>query len=194
MRNLILCLAFLGCNDDTLMGGMSDMTVIQDLTPLKDMAVRMPDGVSCGNMTCNNPQVCCAKPNMGGVDYMCANPGACGDGGAELMCDGPEDCPSGMPNCCADAHFTLGGGDAAPMATGANAACGSDNACPAGVDLTAQVLHTKLCHTAADCAGYSGSTPLGNADFDGCCESNQAPGVHFCAPLQFMGANRYTCN
>ena len=72
-------------------------------------------------------------------------------------------------------------------------ACGTDTACPAGVDLNAQVLHTKLCHTAADCAGYMGSTPLGNANFDGCCESNQAPGVKFCAPTQFMGGNRYTC-
>ena len=151
MRNLILCLAFLGCNDDNLLGGMSDLTVIQDLTVLKDMAMRLPDGVSCGNMTCNAPQVCCVKPGMGGTMSSCVTPGTCGDGGA-------------------------------------------DAACPAGVDLNAQILHTKLCHTADDCLNYMGSTPFGNANFDGCCTSTQAPGIKFCAPLQFMGANRYTCN
>ncbi len=195
MRTLILGLALFasGCNDDNLMGGMSDMTVIQDLTPTKDMAMRLPDGVTCGNATCNSPQVCCAKPGTGGVSYMCTTPGTCGDGGAELMCDGPEDCPSAMPNCCATAKFSLGMGDAAPVPQAANAACGSDSACPGGIDLAAQELHTKLCHTSTDCDGYMGSTPLGNLAFDGCCTSTQAPGVQFCAPKQFMGANRYTC-
>src|SRR4051812_42180893 len=198
MRNVLFCLAFAssfsGCNDDNLLGGMSDMTVVLDLTPEKDLAMRVPDGVSCGNMTCNAPQVCCVKPGMGGTTSSCQAPGTCGDGGAEVMCDGPEDCPTAMKNCCANAKFSLGGGDAAPMAPGANAAWGSDAACPAGVDLNAQVLHTKLCHTADDCLNYMGSTPLGNANFDGCCESTQAPGVKFCAPTMFMGANRYTCN
>lgn len=199
MRNLILCLALpslyvAGCNDDNLMGGMSDMTVVLDLTPEKDLAMRVPNGVTCGSSTCTGSQVCCATPETGGVNYACNAPGSCGDGSAQLMCDGPEDCPSAMPNCCADAHFQLGMNDAAPMATGANAACGSDAACPAGVDLGNQVLHTKLCHAASDCVNYSGSTPLGTLAFDGCCTSNMAPGVQFCAPTQFMGANRYTCN
>jgi hypothetical protein len=195
MRNLVLCLfVFGGCSDDNLMGNMSDLSVLNDLTPVVDLSMRMPDGVTCGNMTCNSPMVCCIKPGAGGTTSTCEAPGACGDGGAEVMCDGPEDCPSTMHNCCANAKFSLGAGDAAPMAQGANAACGSDAACPAGVDLAAQVLHTKLCHTTADCAGYMGSTPLGNADFDGCCTSDQAPGVKFCAPTQFMGGNRYTCN
>jgi hypothetical protein len=176
------------------MGGMSDLTVIQDLTVLKDMAMRVNDGVQCGTKTCAMSQVCCASPGMGGPSYACNTPGSCGDGSAQLSCDGPEDCPMSMPNCCADAHFSLGMGDAAPMATGANAACGTDAACPAGVDLGAQVLHTKLCHVASDCANYSGSTPLGTTAFDGCCTSNQAPGIQFCAPTMFMGANRYTCN
>jgi hypothetical protein len=193
MRNLVLCLGLLACNDDNLMGGMSDMTVLPDLSPVIDMAMRQPDGVTCGNQTCNSPMVCCVKPGAGGTTAMCAAPGTCGDGGAEVMCDGPEDCPASMHNCCANAKFSLGVGDAAPMAQGANAACGSDAACPAGVDLAAQELHTKLCHTAADCVGYSGSTPLGTTDFDGCCMSDQAPGVKFCAPTQFMGGNRYTC-
>ena len=202
MRNLILCLApivFLGgCNDDNLMGGMSDMTVLPDLLNEKDMAMRVPNGVVCGTKTCNDPQVCCAMPGMGGVNYSCMASGSCGDGSAQLSCDGPEDCPSAMPNCCADAHFSLSMTDALPMVAGANAACGTDQACPAGVDLAGGVLHTKLCHTAGDCAGYTGTVPiLGNAAFDGCCTSNQAPGIQFCAPTQLMtvmGRMLYTCN
>jgi hypothetical protein len=197
MRNLVLCLALFACNDDNLMGGMSDMTVIHDLTPIIDMAMRLPDGVMCGGSVCNAPQVCCVKPSMGGTTAMCGASGSCGDGGAELMCDGPEDCPATMHNCCATAKFSLSGTDAAPMAQGANAACGSDAACPAGVDLAASELHTKLCHTAADCVGYSGTVPIiGAADFDGCCTSTQAPGIQFCAPsnlMTFMGRMLYTC-
>jgi hypothetical protein len=186
MRNLSLCLlvTFAGCNDDNL-GGMSDMTFLPDLTPVADLSMRVPDGVTCGNMTCNTPMVCCVKPGMGGMaTTMCTAPGTCGDGGAELMCDGPEDCSLASPNCCVTASFTTVDMGATPGA--ANGACASDAACPASAEVVGNqgTLHTKLCHTAGDCVNYSGMTAFGTFDFTSCCTAPQAPGLHFCAPAQ----------
>jgi hypothetical protein len=198
MRNLVLCsalIAITGCNDDNLMGGM-DMVFVPDMTGF-DMAMKVPDGVTCGNMTCASPQVCCLTPNGNMISAACGASGSCGAMAGELECDGPEDCVSASAgNCCATAAFSLGAGDMGPMPEGANASCGSNADCAPGVDLNAGELHTKLCHKESDCDGFSGSTPLGNADFDGCCESDMAPGIAFCAPKQFMtiqGRRLYTC-
>jgi hypothetical protein len=195
MRNLIflVALAGAGCNDDNL-GGMSDMTVLPDLSPVKDLAMRMPNGIACGTSTCNDPQVCCVRPGMGGgmASLMCMAPGSCGDGGAELMCDGPEDCPVTTGNCCITAKLTTVDMGAIPNA--ANAACASDADCPASADIAGSMatIHSKLCHVAGDCAGYSGTTAFGTFDFTSCCTAPQAPGLHFCAPSQvtalLMGA------
>jgi hypothetical protein len=199
MRNLVLSCAALfaisGCNDDNLLGGM-DMVFVPDMAGV-DLAVKMPNGVTCGSDTCMSPEVCCLTPSGMTVSTMCAASGSCGNMSGELACDGPEDCVSASAgNCCATAKFSLGAGDMGPMPEGADAVCGSDSDCAAGVDLNAGELHTKLCHKESDCTGYTGDTPLGSADFNGCCTSDQAPGVSFCAPKQFMtiqGRRLYTC-
>jgi hypothetical protein len=201
MRKFALLLALVipaACNDDNL-GGKTDMAIPADLaaSPSPDLYMRVADGVTCGSSTCNSPQVCCVKPNgSGGATSMCVAAGSCGDGGASESCDGPEDCSTGQPNCCATARFSLGKGDMGFTPEGADAICASDADCMASVDLTAGELHTKLCHTASDCVGYSGMVPvLGQSDFDGCCTSTQAPGVKFCAPTQAAGfIMGVTCN
>jgi hypothetical protein len=197
MRNLVLCVALLGCNDDNLMN-TNDLSMSVDLLKGPDMTMLVPNGVSCGNQTCAVGSVCCVTPGSGSANFMCKSSGSCGDGGATLACDGPEDCSSSSPDCCATAKFMLGQGDMGGVTPqGADAMCTADAACPASVDLTAGELHTKLCHTAGDCVGYSGMLPLvGAADFNGCCTSAQAPGIQFCAPTQFMklmGMTLYNC-
>jgi hypothetical protein len=203
MRNLRLALfalvaALPACNEDNLSPNHGDMSIAPDLLPGRDLAMRVNDGVQCGSgtnvTTCTGSQVCCIKQSGTGATFMCVNPGTCGDGGAEAMCDGPEDCPSASPNCCVTVTATLSMMDGGtPTPTGANAMCTAD--CPATAELgTGDItLHSKLCHTTDDCAGYMGTTPLGSGDFDGCCSSAMAPGIHFCAPSRFAGARTYQC-
>jgi hypothetical protein len=202
MRNLFLTCALIlftpACSDDNLMGGQSDMHAPIDMANGADLAMRVPNGVMCGNSTCNSPQVCCFEPSAGGFSPMCVASGTCVDGGVQLVCDGPEDCAISTPDCCAVAKFSISNDDAGTFdPQGANAMCASDADCPASVNLQACELHTKLCHSAADCAGYSGTVPfLGAADFTGCCSNQQTGDLHFCAPTQFMkfmGMTYYTC-
>lgn len=195
VRFALLCALSLAavpsCNEDTL-GIMSDLSLLPDLSPTSDMAMRVPDGVSCGQQTCNAPQVCCIRAGANNtVLTMCSAPGTCGDGGAEAMCDGPEDCAATSPNCCATAKFMLSSMDAgAATPTAADSSCLAS--CVPSVDLQAGELHTKLCHVAEDCVGYAGNVLGLNANFDGCCTSQRAPNVHFCAPKQYAG-QFYTC-
>ncbi len=48
-------------------------------------------------------------------------------------------------------------------------------------------LTTKLCHSAADCTNFSGSTPVGTLDFDSCCTFTGVS-YNFCAPGLVAGA------
>lgn len=55
-------------------------------------------------------------------------------------------------------------------------------------------LSTKLCHSATDCAGYTGTAPvLGMTSFGSCCG---LPGVSFqvCAPALLGSIGGATCN
>ena len=53
---LLLCVG--GCGDDTTTAG-PDMSAPADLAPAADLAVRVPNGVVCGSMSCAIGQDCC---------------------------------------------------------------------------------------------------------------------------------------
>src|SRR5207302_3031942 len=87
----VLVLAVGGCGNDAN-NGAPDMSM-PDLAPGPDMAVRVPNGVGCGAMTCAVGQDCCVTVSGTATTSTCiAAGGACG--GAVLTCDGPEDCSS----------------------------------------------------------------------------------------------------
>jgi hypothetical protein len=181
MRTLVLACALLaaGCGDDT--NGTPDMSM-PDLAPGPDLAVRMPDGVSCGSATCPVGQSCCVQAMGMTTSSMCISPGgACT--GAVLACDGPEDCGSAMPYCCGTIKFTGGTNpDAgAPMFQGGDAMCTMtcDASFTPGSGGSPTTVKTRLCKIDDDCAGLSiGGGTIG---LNKCCSSAQAPGLHFCA-------------
>jgi hypothetical protein len=216
---LALGVACLGCTTnnslanqsdggDTDGGSVEDLAMsLPDLTPstlpdLAGMNQSMPDligtdfgGVSCGSATCGMAQVCCVTRNGGGggVTATCVAAGTCADGGITAMCDGPEDCPAGMANCCATLmgmNMTPSGGGASCTATCDGTLTGGGGG-PGGGGFTVQ---TKLCHTSADCAGYTGSFMNNSSDWDACCYNNNAPnGGRFCANPGFAAFGGYTC-
>src|SRR5262249_4077666 len=95
MRNLTLsvlscAVMAIGCGSNT--NAIHDMGV-PDMTLGPDMAMRMPNGVACGqNMTCPVGNQCCFSfANNMATGAMCvSSPSQCQ--GAVLACDGPEDC------------------------------------------------------------------------------------------------------
>lgn len=171
---LVALLACAGCGDDNKKVG-PDMSMALDLAPGADMAMRVPDGVACGAMTCPVGQNCCvAASGTAATGAMCiAAGGTCS--GAVLACDGPEDCSNGSsPFCCGTINFTGGTPDGgAPMFNGGNASC------TGSCDFTfgGSSVKTRLCHADMDCTGL---TAFGMA-LDKCCSSTMAVGLHFCA-------------
>ncbi len=192
-QTIALCALVLvaGCGDDNNAG--PDMSM-PDLSPAADLAVRTPDGVVCGGMTCSVGQSCCvmASGTMTTSTSCIASGGNC-TGGAVLACDGPEDC-AGAQFCCGTIAFT-GGLDpdaGAPMFNGGNSTCQA--ACDAnltpGSGATPTTVKTRLCKVDSDCTGLS--IAGGTVSLDKCCSSTQAPGLHFCAAT-FGGLAGITC-
>jgi hypothetical protein len=174
----VLLLAVGGCDDDDT-GGGPDLAAPADLLPPVDMAVRLPDGVSCGNKTCAVGQSCCVTTNGMTASATCIAAGGSCAGGAVLACDGPEDCSGGTASgmyCCGTIQFS-GMQDGGVMFNGGEAMCtGTCN-----FSFSQGSVTTRLCHADVDCTGLSF---LGQA-VDKCCTSAQAPGLHFCAaPFQ----------
>ncbi len=187
MRQLLaLCALVLvaGCGDDTSVG--PDMSMPADLAPGPDLAVRLPDGVVCGQMSCPVGQSCCVMTsgNMT-TSQMCIAAGGQCTGGAVLACDGPEDCSNAsMPFCCGTIKFTGGGPDGgATMFNGGNAMC--TGTCD--FNFGGGMVTTRLCHADVDCTGL---TAFGQ-NLNQCCSSAMAPGLHFCAAA--LGLGGITC-
>lgn len=183
---LPLCLLVAGCGDDTTTA--PDMSM-PDLAPGPDLAMRTPDGVSCGQMTCPAGQSCCVMTSnnmVTGASCIAPN-GQCS--GSTLACDGPEDCGGGTGSgqyCCGTIQFSGGGPDAgAPTFNGGSAMCTST----CNFNFGSGSVTTRLCHQDVDCTGLTG--PLGTM-LDKCCTSTQAPGMHFCANTFGMGTG-ITC-
>jgi hypothetical protein len=162
--------------------------VFFDLSQPGDAAVDLEiANVFCAQ-SCQSPQACCITPTAEGYQAMCA--ASCPDGGVFTQCTGPSDCSANAANCC----FTLnlgGDQDASIMANGGGAMCTAD--CPAGLSAGNTLFNTKLCHSASDCAGYSGDFGFGAEKFDGCCTSPRAPALRFCAPSRLAGNDGLTC-
>ena len=156
--------------------------------PAPTMAVRVPDGVVCGTMTCSVGQSCCITVGASGTTDMAtclAAGGTCS--GATLACDGPEDC-SGTPFCCGTVTFT---GGTNPDA-GAPVFQGGTASCAATCDFNfaqgpPSAVTTRMCHADDDCAGLS--TAGGQIMLGQCCSSSQAPGLHFCAAPSVSAAS-----
>jgi hypothetical protein len=171
------------------------MSVIVDLTPGPDLAMRMPNGVACGgSLTCPVGQDCCISfANNMATGAMCvASASQCM--GATLACDGPEDCPMTGQTCCATVDI-VGMGDAAGTITGGNSKC---NSCSPA--FTTGTLTTRLCHVPADCNNFSFGAGGFKLDFNKCCSNGMGSGggIQFCAPdpavLTGLGVNAaYTC-
>jgi hypothetical protein len=174
-----------GCGDDSNNGGV-DMTM-PDLAIGADMAVRVPNGVSCGAMSCSVGQSCCVTVSGTTTSSSCiAAGGTCG--GATLKCDGPEDC-SAMQFCCGMITFDPGNPDGGmPMFNGGNSSCTATcdfNYTPG----TPSNITTRLCSIDDDCTGLSAGG--GAVMLNKCCSSTQAPGLHFCAAA--LGIGGVTC-
>ncbi len=179
---LILCAG--GCGDDTTSAG-PDMSM-PDLLPGPDMAVRVPDGVACGSMTCAVGQSCCVTASgTTTTSDTCITTGGTCSGGAVLACDGPEDCSNAsMQYCCGTIAFTGGTPDGgAVMFNGGNSSC--TGSCDFNLG-TGQIT-TRLCHADVDCTGLSAF----GQSLDKCCSSAMAPGLHFCAAA--LGVGGITC-
>jgi hypothetical protein len=189
---LPLCLLVVGCGDDTNHNAADMSMSVPDLAMGPDMAVRVPDGVVCGSMSCAVGQSCCITQsnNMATGAACVASASAC-TSGTVLSCDGAEDCGgagSAGAYCCGTIQFSGGTPDGgAPMFQGGDASCtGTCNFAFAQGSVT-----TRLCHQDVDCTGLTG--PLG-IQLDKCCSSSQAPGLHICATnLGGLGGMGITC-
>jgi hypothetical protein len=191
-----------GCGDEPVTPDMAGPDLATpDLKPLPDLF--MPDfaGIGCGTMTCGASQECCVTPNGMMLNATCVNKGTCdADAGAIFTCDGPEDCPTSPApagGCCVTINGS-GGGDAGAIQGNGSAMC--VDKCPgsAGQDGNGGfTAHSKLCHSKADCTGYTGTVSLGPAPttlkFDGCCSSPMAGAYMFCAPGIAAGMAGITC-
>lgn len=145
----------------------------------KDLAGVDFGGIACGVATCDVGDACCSTPANGGPSRACVDGTTCPGSAWSLACDGAEDCGGAASICCIT--VTQGGGG--QQSTG-GAKCTASCAAQltSGVGMAGNgSLTTKLCHGAADCTGYAGTTPFGAAAFDRCCVSASS-GVHFCAP------------
>ncbi|MDB4965282.1 MAG: hypothetical protein JWN44_971 [Myxococcales bacterium] len=171
MRQFLALSALLlvaGCGDDSMSG--PDLSAPADMTVGPDIAVRMPDGVSCGTMSCGVGQSCCVTTNGTVATSTCIAAGGMCTGGAVLACDGPEDCSTGSSYCCGTVKFSGGTPDG-----GAPVFQGGTSSCTATCDFTFGTgqVKTRLCHDDVDCTGLMTANK--------CCSSTQAPGLHFCA-------------
>jgi len=83
-----------------------------------------------------------------------------------------------MSKCCIT--ISQGGGGQSSDGTKCTATCAAQIT-SAGGGSGGGAITTKLCHGAADCTGYTGTTTFGPTAFDRCCV-NASSGVHFCAP------------
>lgn len=99
-----------------------------------------PPAVSCGTMTCSDPDICCVTfagggggPGGGMPVFECLPDAECM--GVTASCDGPEDCASGEA-CCASGG---GGGPGGGGGMG-SAMCGAPSDCM-----------FRLCHESTDC-------------------------------------------
>lgn len=174
-----------GGGQDLAMSLEQDLAQIssqQDLAKVsspQDLAGVDFKGVSCGNMSCGANQECCLTRATGA---MCVALGGCPDGGAAAACDGPEDCEASKPNCCAHISGMSMTGTAECTAT-----CDGMLTIAGGAKVT-----TKLCHTDADCTGYTGTFNNNSSPWDSCCHQ-MSGGPHFCANAGFAGFGGYTC-
>jgi hypothetical protein len=154
--------------------GMADMS----LGP--DMAMKMPNGVACGQMTCAVGKECCVSvANNMVTGATCIDSGGMCNGSA-LACDGPEDCNKNATDvCCSTINFmTSGNADAGITFTGGKSTCGS---CTAMLGFTS--LTTRLCHSGADCTNFSATLLGQKLTFDKCCsQGSTTGGLQFCAP------------
>lgn len=168
----LLCCVAAACGSNP---GVHDMGMV-DMSPGPDMAMKMPNGVACGQMSCAVGQDCCLSiaNNMITGASCVASGGMCT--GATLACDGPEDCNAKATDvCCTTITFkTNANADAGIMLTGGNSKCGT---CSASIGIGS--LTTRLCHKATDCTGLS-SQLIGN--FDKCCSQGPTGSLQFCAP------------
>ncbi len=184
----LLFLAFVaGCGSDTVKMSPDMSVVVTDLAPGPDIAMRTPNGVACGNMTCAVGKECCVTvANNMPSGATCIDAGGSCQGGSVLACDGPEDCTSQSAlYCCANIMFTQGGNaDAGPTYNGGSSLC--IGTCAIG--LASGALTSRLCHADADCAGLT--IPVLNTPSK-CCSSTMAPGIHFCAAN--LGQGGITC-
>jgi hypothetical protein len=184
---LLLVAALLACDSGSNGPDFSGVTF--DQARLEDASVDLEIANVYCMQTCQSPAACCITPTLGGWQAMCAT--SCPDGGVFTQCTGPTDCNGNTPNCC----FTLnlsGDMDASIMQSGGAAQCSAD--CTAGLSNGNTLFHTKLCHAATDCSGYSGDFGMGSEPFNGCCESPRAPALRFCAPSRLNGNDGLSCN
>ena len=193
LASLVLFLAAAGCSGDSGLpitprdlsvrdlSVPPDLSLPQDLVPPPDLALLPPDltnlragdaMVSCADMICESPQLCCAQVGNMSLSLMCGNP--CPMGQFPIECDGPEDCIGGTP-CCVE--IVLVGMMAQARAIGACTARKND--CQPELDFQNLVVRTRRCHSDADCAGTQA---------DKCCTALQGgQGSKVCANQMWAG-------
>jgi hypothetical protein len=177
---LVLCCALFsvaGCGDDTTAAKGGDMSVVVgDLSVGADLAVRKPDGVACGSMTCAVGENCCVATSNNTVSGETCIAASASCAGSTLECDGPEDCGTN-PYCCATLNLAAASVDGGlPSLAGGDASCKGTCGFTVSTDLT--TINTRLCHQDVDCAGLT--LPFVGTALT-CCSSTMATGLHFCA-------------
>jgi hypothetical protein len=199
----IFCFVALGCHDERMNhdlgsgdllttpdGSVSlDASSSQDSSAPSDLSEANHTGIECGTMTCNIGSTCCVVPDVQRQTSQskCMSGTQCAVGAIPATCDGPEDCPQEAGNCCV--NLILGNQNQISGSASCTASCpGSITASSSG-----DTLQTKFCHMPSDCAGFRGSTPLGDQDFDACCNFMGIP-FQFCAPIALRNStSKITC-
>jgi hypothetical protein len=150
-----------------------------DLAPLHDFG-----GITCADAVCSGgAQLCCLSGS--GANGSCAPSSDC-DGGSPFSCDGPEDCGGGQCCVAVDTQGTYEVGRSYCAAT-----------CPNGsftlIGLGRYHEISILCHSDAECVGYSGQLLGAPTTFTACCHSTATAPYRVCIPASFAPFGGYSC-
>ncbi len=186
MRLVLLTIVLMnGCSSDDVASAdlsaqsdlpLRDLSATSDATHQVDLSRADFGGTQCGSAgICSANEGCCGQSS---APPHCGSASSCDvDAFIFWMCDGPEDCAGSAPNCCTGLVSSMSSYRPTPTCTTTCAATRNP-----GGGTSPGSLQTKLCHTAADCAGYSGEVLSTTEPFDHCC-SEFGPLFRYCRPL-----------
>jgi len=194
-------------NDDGGAGGALDLSVgdlaaldlsvgdlaSADLAPL-DLSSASSDlagadlapivSITCGAQACTGTQLCCLAGSA--TNGSCVPSGnGCSGGASPFACDGPEDCAGAF--CCVYVDARTSG------SLSGRAQCGASCTGSLTASGSGYIEQSRLCHSDADCANYTGTLLGVPTSFASCCHSATTAPYHVCIPGAFASLGGFTC-